>query len=177
MEFSRQFALDRIEDEQPAWLPKKLVRTFGLLFTPDSFLFKKISRGAYGDLPLGLAWALLAAAMGTYLIVAVAGSLGMAAAPRREPALLSVMIAAGVFLLHVVAFTSSRHRLPIVALMMPYAAYALRHPGDTLRGLRGRRCVAPDLFIALLVGFCIPYFWKDAVALWNAGTYADPWRP
>lgn len=177
MAYSRRIALERIEAEQPTWLPKKLVLTSGLLFSPDSFLFKKISRGAYGSLPMAIIRLLLVVTVASYLFVAVAGVLGIAIAPDRMDKLLPLAFVGAVFLLHVAAFTSSRHRLPIVALLMPYAAYAAIHRREIAGLLIGRRWIVPVIILVWFFVLCVPYFFDDAVSIWKSGTYVNAWRP
>jgi 4-amino-4-deoxy-L-arabinose transferase-like glycosyltransferase len=177
MEYSRQVALEHIKKEQPTWLLKKIVRTSGLLFSPDSFLFKKISRGAYGSLSQTTIRLLLVITVASYILVAVAGVLGIAIAPDRIYRLLPLLVVGSMFVLHVVAFTSSRHRLPIVALLIPYAAYAIIHRHDIPGLVHGRRWIVPALLLVWFFALCVPYFFDDAVSLWVKGTYVNPWRP
>jgi 4-amino-4-deoxy-L-arabinose transferase-like glycosyltransferase len=177
MAYSRRVALERISEEQPTWLFKKLVLTSGLLFSPDSFLFKKISRGAYGSLPLAVIRLLLVVTVASYLFVAVAGMLGIAIAPDRIRRLLPIVVVGTVFLLHVAAFTSSRHRLPLVALLIPYAAYAAVHRHEIRGLLSGRRWVVPAIILVWFFVLCVPYFFNDAVSIWRSGTYVNAWRP
>jgi 4-amino-4-deoxy-L-arabinose transferase-like glycosyltransferase len=177
MDFSRQVALERIGKEQPAWIAKKFIRTSGLLFGPDSFLFKKISRGAYGNLSPATIRFLIAATVGSYLLVALAGLAGIAISPERTHRLLPLLVVGSIFALHIAAFTSSRHRLPIVALLIPYAAYALLNRREILGLLRGRRWIVPAIVLAWFLLLCLPYFFDDAASLWTKGTYVNPWRP
>ncbi len=177
MEFSRRVAIDRIKQEQPTWMPKKFVRTSGLLFGPDSFLFKKISRGAYGSLSMTTIRLLLVVTVSSYIIVVIAGVLGIAIAPDRMHRLFPLVVVGSVFALHIAAFASSRHRLPIVALLIPYAAYAITHRGEMPRLLEGRRWIVPAVLLIWFFALCAPYFFCDAVSLWAKGTYMNPWRP
>jgi hypothetical protein len=177
MEFSRRVAIEQIRKQQPGWLLKKLVRTSGLLFSPDSFLFKKISRGAYGNLSMTTIRVLLVLTVSSYLFVALAGLLGISISPDRMHRLLPVVIVGVVFLLHAAAFTSSRHRLPIVALLIPYASYATLHWRQIPRIFAGRRWIIPAVILIWFFTLCVPYFFDDAVSLWTRGTYENPWRP
>ena len=177
MEFSRRVAIEQIKKEQPTWILKKFVRTSGLLFGPDSFLFKKISRGAYGNLSMTTIRLLLVMTVSSYLFVALAGLLGIATAPERMHRLLPLVVVAAVFVLHIAAFTSSRHRLPIVALLIPYAAYAVTNWREIPRLLAGKRWIIPAVILLWFLLLCVPYFFNDAVSLWAKGTYVNPWRP
>jgi 4-amino-4-deoxy-L-arabinose transferase-like glycosyltransferase len=177
MDFSRRVALEQIKKEQPTWILKKFVRTSGLLFAPDSFLFKKISRGAYGDLSMTTIRLLLVATVASYMLVALAGLAGIMVTPERRYRLLPLVIVGSMFALHVAAFTSSRHRLPIVALLIPYAAYALLHWREIPRVLQGKRWIIPAVILVWFFTLCVPYFLDDAASLWAKGTYVNPWRP
>ena len=177
MEFSRQVAVEEIKRQQPAWILKKFVRTSGLLFSPDSFLFKKVSRGAYGNLSINTVRLLLVATVVSYLMVALAGLAGITITPERKYRLLPPVVAGAVFVLHVAAFTSSRHRLPIVTLLIPYAAYAILNWRDIPRVFQEKRWIIPAVILVWFFTLCIPYFFNDAVSLWSRGTYVSPWRP
>lgn len=177
MEFSRRVALEEIKGEQPAWILKKFVRTSGLLFSPDSFLFKKISRGAYGNLSINAIRLLLVAAVASYLMVALAGLAGIMITPEGKYRLLPLVVAGAVFVLHMAAFASSRHRLPVVALLIPYAAYATLNWRDIPRVFQGKRWIMTAVILLWFFTLCVPYFFSDAVSLWSKGTYVNPWRP
>ena len=170
---TRADALELIRAEQPLWLPKKLARNTAMLFSPDSFAFKKISRGAYRDLPLARVRALLVLTVVAYLLVAVAGVVGIAAARGRRS--LPVGIACLVIVLHVITLASPRYRLPIVPLLMVYGSHAVLNL-RTLRLSRASRW-AVALVLAYFLLWCVPYFRADAAALWSGGTYVEPLRP
>jgi hypothetical protein len=175
MELARREALGLIRAEQPTWLAKKLVRNGALLFSPDSFLFKKLSRGSYGRPTSGVSRPLLIITVLSYLAVATAGVLGIAACdPRRR--LLAILVAAVVTGLHVFAHASSRYRLPLVPIAMVYGAWALLHR-DRIRALspRGRALCAAALLG--LLAWPLAYFAGDAVSLWQVGSYQIPGRP
>jgi 4-amino-4-deoxy-L-arabinose transferase-like glycosyltransferase len=177
MRFSRRVAIAQMKKEQPTWILKKLVRTSGLLFSPDSFLFKKISRGAYGNLSMTTIRLLLILTVSSYLFVALNGFLGILISPQRMHRLLPLVVVGSVFLLHVAAFTSSRHRLPIIALLIPYASYGVLNWQALPRLFAGRRWIIPAVILVWFFTLCVPYFFDDAVSLWARGTYVNPWRP
>jgi hypothetical protein len=113
----------------------------------------------------------------SYLLVALVGLAGVVVTPERRYRLLPLVIAGAVFALHVAAFTSSRHRLPIVALLIPYAAYAILHWRDIPRVFHGKRWIIPAVILVWFFALCVPYFFDDAASLWSRGTYVSPWRP
>jgi len=175
MDLARRQTLELIQAEQPAWIWKKLARNSAMLLSPDSFLFKKISRGAYGELSTAaIRFALLAGALG-YTIVFALGVVGIAARDRRGQRALSLGIGAVVYGLHVVALASPRYRLPLVPILIAYASHTVvswRH----LEFGRASRVVAGAVLAAFFL-WCVPYFFGDAFSLWQNGTYLDPGRP
>lgn len=175
MELARREAWSLIRSEQPLWLAKKLVRNGALLFSPDSFLFKKISRGSYGHSSRWIVRALLVATVTSYLAIAVLGIVGIAACdpPKRLLALLLATVVVG---LHVFAHASSRYRLPLVPIAMVYGAWAVLHR-DRIAALSPAARLA--CCAAVLAGLVWPlvYFAGDAVSLWQVGTYQIPGRP
>ena len=176
VEFAREEALLLIEQEQPTWIFKKLARNTALLFSPDSFVFKKISRGSYGEPTLRIVRLVLLSTVLSYLAIAIGGLFGIATSPDPRRRLLPVMVLGVIAVVHIVAQASSRYRLPLMPLLVVYAA-AWATGGFSLRRLSPRSLVACALCLGVLLGWCVPYFWDDAMALWGSGTYADPWRP
>ena len=176
MDLARREARSLVRSEQPAWIFKKLVRNTALFFGPDSFLFKKISRGAYGILPLGPVRGVLVLTMGIYLLVLVGAILGIGLAWTRRRELLPLLATLVVFGAHLVANASSRYRLPLVPLALVFAAYAATHWRE-LRSVPTGVRVAWAVAIAALVIWPLVYFAPDASSLWSQGTYVIPWRP
>ncbi len=181
MDLARREALERIAAEQPSWLWKKAVRTSALLFGPDSFLFKKLSRGAYGALEPGIVRPVVAATVGSYLGVMALGLLGALLARAPGQRLPLGLAGAAVVGLHLVAHASSRYRLPLMPLLMVYAGFATTRlaaegPGALGRIPRRQLAVAGAAAVVVL-GWGLVYFAPDAVALWQRGTYVEPFRP
>jgi 4-amino-4-deoxy-L-arabinose transferase-like glycosyltransferase len=177
MEYARRTALELIRKEQPTWILKKFVRTSGQLFGPDSFLFRKISRGTYPVMPMAVIRFLLVATVFAYIAVVVAGILGIAITPDRRFKLLPCLVIGSVFLLHLAANASSRYRLPLMPLLIPYAGYAIIHWREIRPRLAGRSWIAPAVVLLWFFALCVPYFAGDAVSLWLQGTYQSPLRP
>ena len=176
VEYARQEAQQLIQQEQPTWIFKKLVRNSALLFSPDSFVFKKISRGSYGEPALWVVRFVLVSTLLAYLGVAIGGLFGIATSPDHGRRLLPIVILGIIAAVHILAQASSRYRLPAIPVLMVYAAaWATR--GFPIARLSRRNLAICGLFLLILVGWCVPYFWDDAMTLWAAGTYVDPWRP
>lgn len=179
VELARARTIALVAQEQPAWLPKKWIRSSAQLFSPDTFLFKKISRGTYGALPAWLVRCLLVVAVGSYLAVMVAALLGIAWAKLPGQRLLSLSIAGVVIGLHTLTLAGSRYRLPLMPLAMIYASHAFwatnglrRWPGLS----RGEGLAVATALVMLVVWPCV-YFAPDAMSLWRLGTYLEPTRP
>ena len=176
VEFARREALELIQEQQPTWILKKLVRNSALLFSPDSFVFKKISRGCYGEPALWAVRLVLVSTLLAYLGIVIGSLFGITTSPDLRRRLLPVLVLSIIAVVHILAQASSRYRLPLMPLLMVYAA-AWATAGFPLRRLSPRSLVACALCLAILLGWCVPYFWNDALALWSSGTYSDPWRP
>jgi hypothetical protein len=169
--FARAWALERIREEQPLWLVRKLVRTVGLLASPDSVVFEKLRAARYPELSpaagravmvlVGLAWPLLLAA-------AVCGIAGAPDARRRT---LPVLLFAAVAGVHVLANATARFRVPWLPLLAVYAAYAVAHRREVTARLTGRAGAAALCVLVVVLGIGVPYFfaYQDPAAAWNAG--------
>ena len=172
---ARAEALELIRAEQPTWALKKLVRNTAMLFNPDSFLFKKISRGAYPSAGLGAVRAVLVASVLSYVAVVVAGVIGIAGARGRGRRMLALGVAGIVVALHLLALASPRYRLPILPLLIVFGSHAALHRSELVITRRARWAVA--LVLAWFLLWCVPYFRADAASLWRQGTYAEAFRP
>ncbi len=139
VDFSRRWTRDRIREQQPTWIFKKTLRNLPLLLGPDSIVFYKIERGAYGEVPTRVMRPLAAATVLSYVLVTVGGVLGIAVAPGRCRKLLPGLLLGIVLLVHVVTTANSRHRLPWMPLLIVYASFAVHELRRlTWRSLRRR---------------------------------------
>ena len=161
MDFARRYTLERIREEQPAWIFKKLVRNSTQLFTPDSPLLYKIRRGAYGPVSNGVMNALVAVSAVPYSLVFLAGTLGIAAARGNGRLLLPCLVVGISLLTHVLTNATVRFRLPLMPLFIIYAGRAIvaRHaiPGSMSRG----RWLALGAVWLFFFALCVPYL-RDA---------------
>jgi 4-amino-4-deoxy-L-arabinose transferase-like glycosyltransferase len=176
-DYARSQALALIAQEQPTWIFKKLARTIAGFFTPDSYLLKKISRGAYG--PPDLAWvraAVLSSSLAFMLIFVCALPGVLSGAAGRHRLLVGLLLAA-VLGVHLLANVSPRYRLPFMPLMMVFAAFTLSQGRASWRALGNPARVAAGAIALVFFGFCLPYFYPDAASLWRAGTYVQAFRP
>ncbi|MFP6661340.1 MAG: glycosyltransferase family 39 protein [Myxococcota bacterium] len=176
-DYARSQALVLIGEEQPAWIFKKAVRTAALLASPDSYLFKKISRGAYPELGPDAIRVLLVVVPASTLVLLLLALPAWAADRRRGRRELVATLALAVFAIHLLANASVRYRLPWMPLAVLYAASMLSDPRRVLAsiGTRSRAGVAVLGLLLLLTG--VPYFWPDAVSLFETGRYREAMRP
>jgi hypothetical protein len=177
LDFARRQALDLVRAEQPLWLAKKLARTAATLWSPDSYLFLKISRGAYGEPgPWTVRLLLVVAALG-YVALVVGAIAGAAGAQGRGRRAFPALVLGVFFLVHVLANSAARFRLPILALLLVYASHAALQPRRVLeRSTAGARLAAAALLLVFL-GVSVPSFFGDAVALWSRGAYPGAAHP
>ena len=176
MDVAGDQAHDLILREQPTWIFKKLVRTFSGLLTPDSYLFKKVSRGNYGEVDLRLFRPVLAITVTAFLLVTIAGALGVSNSEKGGRRLLACVLLGAVFAVHLVSNSASRFRLPWMPLVIVYASHAIVSRRDLWPCLRGVRRNAATVFILLVLFGCVPFFFADAISLWTVGSYVDPMR-
>jgi 4-amino-4-deoxy-L-arabinose transferase-like glycosyltransferase len=175
-DFARTEALGLIRDEQPEWLLKKIVRTVTLLGTPDSFIFKKLSRGSYGEIPMGWIRVILIVTVGAYLAVAATAGIGVLSAQGGGRKLLPLLIAGTVLTLHLIANSSSRFRVPWMPLVIVYSSYAVGCWPSVLRRMPRRRLAVFVVILLILIGWWCVFFFPDAVHLWRHGTYVEAFR-
>ena len=176
-DYARSQSLALIREEQPSWLFKKTVRTVLLLGSPDSYLFKKISRGAYPELSIRGVRTLLIVGVASYLAIVLLSLPGWAAARGQEGRALALLLVATTFSVHVLANASPRYRFPLMPLAIIFAASTVVSPRRVLLSLGKAEWVAVGAAAVILLGGTLPYFWPEAVSLWQHGTYMEPNRP
>lgn len=139
---ARREALAEIAAAQPGWILDKLVRNVPVLWGPDTYLPRKLRSGAYGRPPWPLESALRRVSIAVWLAVLLLGLAGVALARGRHRRLLFCLVAGVVTLVHVVANASSRYALPLVPLLLVYAASS----ADALlaRSRRRAQCGPPQ---------------------------------
>ncbi len=170
MELARLQALQEIRSEQPSWIFKKLVRNVALLFQPDSYLAKKLRKGAYGTVERSHQRAILAVTSASYSLVLLAAMLGALTDPSRRRRLLIGDLLVAVVALHVVATSVSRFLLPWTPLLIVYASHAFLNCGVVRARLRGFTAVAAVLFLCAFAWIAVCYFptWSHSAAVWRA---------
>jgi len=158
-DLAQAHAVERIAAEQPGWIGKKTARNLALLLSPDTVVRTKVRNGSYGDRPSAPARWLLAASGPAWLALAVAATLGIAAARAGGRRALAVLLLGGAVLVHIVANATPRFRVPWLPLLSIYAAHALVL-GRQLPGRLDRRgVIGAALVLGIVFGLGVPYFW------------------
>jgi hypothetical protein len=165
---AKRLAWEAIRARQPAWIFEKLREQVPEYWKAGSeILDHVISRGGCRTLRPGEQWALEAAVVGPYLVVLGMGLVGLARArPGAAAALLLVLLAAW-NAAHVVAYATTRFRLPLLPVVFLLAALAAAGgKGGRLAPLRGGRIA----FLAALVALAGLVLWPglEELALWRA---------
>jgi len=167
VDYARDYTLERIRDEQPLWLPRKLVRNLGLLFNPDSVLLEKLRKGAYTEPGSASARLLLVVHLLLYGLVICAAALGMASARGPGRRSLALAVLGAVCALHVAANATPRFRVPWLPLLIVYASHAALHGRALLRPGARRALLAPLAALGFLLWTLGPYFAEEAAAVWS----------
>ena len=172
MEFARAQALLEIRSEQPTWIFKKMVRNVALFFQPDSFVAKKLRKGAYGPVERTHRRVIVALTSVSYSLVLVAAVLGALTDPDRRRRRLMAALLVTVVALHVVATSVTRFRVPWTPLLIVYASHAFLNCGMVRARLRGFAAVAAVLSLCAFAWIAVCYFpaWSHSAAVWRTPT-------
>jgi 4-amino-4-deoxy-L-arabinose transferase-like glycosyltransferase len=165
VDYARQYTLEQIAAEQPLWLPRKLARNLGLLWTPDTVWLARLRAGAYGDVSDLTRRGLLVLHVVLYALLLGGAALGMARAGSGR-ASLAVGVLGLVMALHVLANATPRFRVPWLPLLCVYAAYATVHARQVLAPPRRRALLAPLVVLAFVAWASGPYFAEEAREVW-----------
>ncbi len=168
MDFARATALDSIGAAQPAWLPQKLALNLPRLWSPDSFLFRKLAVRTAGPPALGWQRAALVTQVVVHVTVVGLAFCMLIRDGERRRRWLGVGVLGSITLLHVLANASSRYRLPLVPFLSVYAAGNLASGLPRLRELTRRQRIGALVLGAALV-LCVASFAPKARQLWTQG--------
>jgi len=165
---AKRLAWAAIRARQPGWIFEKLREQMPEFWKAGSeVLDHVISRGACRPLRPGEQMALEVAVVGPYLAVLALALVGLARArPGPAPVFLLVLLAAW-NAAHVVAYATTRFRLPVLPVVALFAATALAGGSEPrLPLLRGRRAV----LLAALVALAGLVLWPglEELAIWRA---------
>jgi 4-amino-4-deoxy-L-arabinose transferase-like glycosyltransferase len=176
-DFARKEAIELIRKEQPWWLFKKMVRTTTILSSPDSYVFKKVSRGAYGEVSIGWFRLVLLLTVGAYLVVVAGAGIGVLGAEGNGRRLLPILVIAVVFGIHLLANSSTRFRVPWMPLLIVYSSFAMTRWRSILDDIPRSHLVLASVTLVGILGWSCALFFPDAIHLWQYATYVDPRRP
>jgi hypothetical protein len=116
---------EAIVARQPSWLFEKLAREMPSFWGVNDHLVVHVQRGAY-RIPLAGRWLLVAPTVLAYLAVLVFAVPSVVPAARERGFTLLLGLLAIYLAMHVVAFGSTRFRLPFLPLLFLLAARTLR---------------------------------------------------
>lgn len=146
--YARQKGIEAIRERQPTWLFEKLREEMPRFWEANSLALDHIDREAYGVVsptPRRIAGFVFVA---PYLALLLPFALGVCAARLGRTAGLLVGFLAYYNLLHVVTHGFARYRLPILPVVIAFAAFALVE--RRWRDLPARRLMAVALVAAAL---------------------------
>jgi 4-amino-4-deoxy-L-arabinose transferase-like glycosyltransferase len=158
IDHARRRTLERIADDQPAWIFRKLAHNLPLLLSPDAFQLYKLRNGSYGDVAPAAARAVTAATVAAYLAVMGLAALGIAGARRDRRRLLALLVLGAVLGVHLLANANSRFRMPWMPLLMAFAAHAIVGGRGFPAGLGPRERLAALAVAIAVAGICASYF-------------------
>jgi len=171
---ARSLALEAIAARLPAWPLEKLASELPAFFAPTSFTQQRLlasPQGAGRDWAYrlragvpdgrGLRTAAAVVIALAYAAVAVAGTVGLLVAlPARGPALLVAFVVAQLAPC-LIAFASSRFRLPSMAVFAVGAGLSWVHRGRLReRGLRRHVALAAAVLLGALIFWQAPLAWS-----------------
>ncbi len=151
---ARARALETIAARQPWWLVDKLAREMPAFWGVNDHLVVHLQRGAY-RLALASRWAFALPTVLAYLTVLALAVASVVPAARERAFALPVALLAAYLAMHVVAFGSTRFRLPFLPLLFLLAARTLDvGPGASWRA-QGKTQRAATAVLALALAACV----------------------
>jgi len=152
-------AVGRIHQAPLSWISSKVNYGLPNLWNPDSFLLRHLKLGRYGEPPAGLTWIAICAISATivYIVFGV-GLLGIFTRKKSIIGRVSSLLATYTTLVHILAQTMSRYRLPVMAVWCAPAAAGLI---DLIRGRAWALSTArrAGLIILLIVFAIVQIMW------------------
>ena len=140
-------AMHTVWERQPTWILEKLARELPAFFGVTDHAVIHVQRGAY-DIPRPARWLVLAAAALPFLLTVALALPGFVAVARERYG--SVLVGFGCFYLalHIVAFASTRFRLPVLPVLFLLAARTL----DLGIAESWRRLTRPQRAVTFAIG-------------------------
>jgi 4-amino-4-deoxy-L-arabinose transferase-like glycosyltransferase len=159
-DFARERAFANIRSDQPVWILKKIVRVPSRLLAPHSFIKRKIRTGAYGEVALSTVTLVLVATGVSYILIYIAGVLGVASAGDGRGAL-GCLVFGVVIAAHILVNATSRYRVPFMPFLMVYASFAFLNGRHLLSKMSYRSRLCAALVIIHFLFLCVlPVYWR-----------------
>lgn len=150
-EHTRRRAREAIAQRQPRWIFEKLRDELPRFWEADSQALAHLRRGAYGEVSSARIQALSAIVVLPYLAVLALFTLGVARAPLGRGAVLLLGFVSYYVLLHVVSHGFARFRLPVLPILLLFAAAGLRSAAVHVSRRRRAATAALGVGLALCV--------------------------
>jgi hypothetical protein len=162
---ARQLAWEVIRARQPGWFLEKLYWQMPEFWKPSSEILDHVLRAPCRRLGAAARMTLKAVVAAPYLVLLALSLFGLARArPRAGPLLLLVLLGAW-NLAHVVAYATTRFRLPMLPVVFLFAAAAVSRDSPLAR-LSGGRVVLLSALV-LIAGLVLRPGLEE-LALWRA---------
>lgn len=165
--FCRQMARETIAARQPTWVFEKLAEQMPEFWKAGSeALDHLVGREACGPLPAARLVPIELALVLPYLAVLGLFVVGLARLRFSGAAWLLLVLLAAYNAAHVVAFATTRFRLPVLPVVfMVAAAFVVGRSEGTLQALRGRRAVLLGVLVIAALATLAPGL--DELAMWR----------
>ena len=140
--YCRRLAWETIAARQPAWVFEKLADEMPEFWKAGSeVLDHLVGRDACGPLARGRLALVELVVVLPYLGVLALALVGLARLRPSAPAVLLLLLAGAYNAAHVVAYATTRFRLPVVPVLFMLAAALVGRTDESLAPLRGRRAI------------------------------------
>jgi 4-amino-4-deoxy-L-arabinose transferase-like glycosyltransferase len=153
--YARHLGLTAIWQRQPTWIFEKLAAQMPLFWEVENFPLRHLYLEAYGPVDPD-AYALAALIVLTpYLLTLVCFVLGLAATRFDKGQALIVLFVVYYNMLHVVAHSFSRYRLPVMPALFIFAAQGWMAWRERRLRQTSRRRVAMSVFVGAALAFSV----------------------
>lgn len=164
---ARRLAWEAIRARQPGWIVEKLGEQMPEFWKAGSEILDHVlSRLPCRAWSAGQRMTLEVAVVGPYLVVLALGLVGVARSRPGPGAILLLVVLAVWNLAHVVAYATTRFRLPVLPVVFLFASVAVAGDRPLLVPLRGSRLV----LLLALAALAAVVLWPglDELSLWRA---------
>ena len=96
-------------------------------YTLDSFAIRHLRNGWYGKVPLSMIRALTTIIIVSYILVILMGTIGFIYSKNDDNKWLFIILIFIYTLIHSLAFSMSRYRLPLIPFVIIYSSYSFAH--------------------------------------------------